>query len=62
MKWVKLNYKKWVAQGKDGKFVIHKSGIFYIAKYFSDEIEFTLPWNRSIKELKKMCEENYYWE
>lgn len=60
MKWVK-NGKTQVAQGEFGKFVISKSGGLYVAKYYGDKY-FTLPLNRSIKKLKEICQENYYWE
>ena len=60
MKWEKQGQIQ-IAQGKYGNFTIQKSGAFYIAKYYGD-INFTLPYKRSIKVLKKMCKENWYWE
>lgn len=61
MKWEKKdNY--WVAQGNEGKFIIRKKSIFYYASYTSKTITFNLPRNTSIKALKQMCQDNFYWE
>lgn len=60
MKWTKDGNKQ-VAKGEYGTFVISKSRGFYIAKYFGEK-NFTFPLNRSIKDLKEICQENYYWE
>ena len=61
MKWEKQD-KIQVAQGKFGKFVIQKSGVYYVAKYYSRERTFTFPYRRSIKRLKELCKDNWYWE
>lgn len=60
MKWEKSG-KKQVAQGKNGKFVIESSRGQYVATYIG-ATRFTMPRKRSIRELKEMCEENFYWE
>ena len=62
MKWEKIG-KIQVARGKIGKFVIEpvRSGL-YKATYSSDYHSFILPFKRSIKDLKTMCQNNHYWE
>jgi len=61
MKWEKKdNY--WLAQGENGKFIIRKQSIFYYAKYVSKTTSFNLPRNTSIKAVKQMCQDNFYWE
>lgn len=61
MKWEKKdNY--WVAKGNDGKFIIRKKSIFYYASYTSQTTTFNLPRNTSIKAVKQMCQDNFYWE
>lgn len=61
MKWEQKG-TQWVAEGEDGRFIISRSKGFYWAKYESSYIVFKLPPNKSIKQLKKMCQENFYWE
>jgi hypothetical protein len=62
MKWEKIG-KIQVAKGKVGKFLIErvKPGV-YKASYSSIYFAFTLPFKKSIKDLKAMCEKNHYWE
>lgn len=60
MKWVKEK-KQWVAVGKFGKFIITQYSKMYYAKY-DGCMAFNLPPNKSIKKVKEMCENNYYWE
>ncbi|MBQ7977384.1 MAG: hypothetical protein IJ301_02140 [Clostridia bacterium] len=60
MKWIKEG-KKQIAQGEDGKFVIEKVRGLYKATYIGN-ITFVLPRHKSIKVVKEMCENNYYWE
>lgn len=61
MKWEKKN-NYWVAQGVDGKFIIKKRSIYYYASYISKDYTFNLPRNTSIKKVKEMCQDNFYWE
>ncbi len=60
MKWQKQG-KMQVAQGEEGKFIIEKVKGYYKAKYIGN-ITFVLPRKRFIKEVKEMCENNFYWE
>ena len=61
MKWEKKdNY--WIVKGDNGKFIIRKKSIFYYASYTSQTTTFNLPRNTSIKAVKQMCQDNFYWE
>jgi len=62
MKWEKVN-KKQIAQGKNGKFIIEQNRGLYYAEYWGNSgAGFKLPRNKSIKKLKQMCQDNWYWE
>lgn len=61
MEWVNKN-GYWLARGNIGKFYIQKKGIYYFATYLSNEKYFQLPKNTDLSLVKKMCEDNYYWE
>ena len=60
MQWTKQG-KYQVAQGKLGRFVIRKAGLYCYAYYYGEK-NFTLPRKRYIKDLKEMCQNNFYWE
>ncbi len=65
MKWVKEANGDWLAQGEKGHFLLWKDknggwkGLYM--HEFGRVVRFRL-WDRSLKLLKKRCEENYYWE
>lgn len=61
MKWIKQGNKQ-VAQGSEGKFVIEYKRGTYRATYYGNDITFNFPWQHSIKKLKEMCQDNFYWE
>lgn len=61
MKWIK-DGSFWIAKGNDGTFKIKKQhGLFY-GKYIGKDKSFNFPPKKSIKELKQIIQENYYWE
>ena len=51
-----------VAQGVEGKFTIERIRGYYRAKYEGVEKTFNFPKQKSIKDMKKLCEDNFYWE
>ena len=53
---------QWVAAGEDGTFIISRSKGLYWARYESSYTVFRLPPNKSIKQVKKICQDNFYWE
>lgn len=63
MEWKQLKSGEWIAEGKDGKFYLYKSGRQWTGYYssYSREKFFRMPFG-SLKLIKKKCEENYYWE
>ncbi len=62
MKWEKTTSIRQRAKGLNGTFYLEKSNGYWYGSYRSKEVAFNLPRNAFIKDLKKMCEENYYWE
>lgn len=64
MKWVLKPDGDWIAQGEKGHFLLWKERIGWKGLYmveFGKVVKFRL-WDKSLKNLKKRCEENYYWE
>ena len=61
MEWVKEK-SLWVAKGKEGTFTIKKQRGVYYGKYVGKEKTFNFPPKKSIKELKEIIQENFYWE
>ena len=64
MKWELLPCGDWIAQGEKGHFLLWKDYVGWKALYMVEVgrvVKFRL-WDRSLKNLKKRCEENYYWE
>ncbi len=65
MKWAKTNRKdEWIAQGEKGHFLVWKDGRWWRALYmveFGRVVKFRFS-DRTVKSIKKRCEENYYWE
>ena len=66
MKWKKEANGDWIAQGEKGHFLLWKLkgrkgwfGLYMVE--FGNVVKFRL-YDKSLKELKKKCEENYYWE
>ena len=51
-----------VAKGKDGTFTIKKQRGFYYGKYVGKQKSFNFPPKKSLRELKELIKENYYWE
>ena len=64
MKWVKQDNGTWIAQGKNGNFLIWKERGMWRGRYLSTDGEkfFKMRPCEKISEMKAMCEENYYWE
>lgn len=65
MKWddkSKKNEVVFVAAGQKGCFLVWKSGRYAYAKYISKEKNFQFPRQKTIETMKKLCEENDYWE
>lgn len=64
MKWIRLENGDWQAQGKEGDFLVFKWGALWKARYRSKDHKklFFFPPRRLLAPLKKMCEENEYWE
>lgn len=52
----------WVAQGKNGKFIIRHYHRHYFCRYEGKNKSFNLPTRAKISELKSLAEENAYWE
>lgn len=52
----------WVAQGKNGKFIIRHYHRHYFCRYESKNKSFNLPTRAKISEIKSLAEENAYWE
>ena len=64
MKWVKQANGFWLAQGKDGNFLVwHERGMWR-GRYLSKDGAkfFRFPARQRISEMKAMCEDNAYWE
>ena len=68
MKWEKLisrsGWETWKAQGKNGHFLLWKDGRIWRGLYMRTKdaaVQFRF-WKHTIKEAKKYCEKNYYWE
>lgn len=66
MQWKKESNGDWIAQGEKGHFLLWKLkgrkgwfGLYMVE--FGNVVKFRL-YDKSLKELKKKCEENYYWE
>ena len=64
MKWVKCNNGDWKAVGERGDFLIWKIRRgFYKARYRSNDKSITfVAALGTIREVKKRCENNFYWE
>lgn len=64
MKWECVANLRWQAKGKHGDFLIWKEGKRWKGRYLSADKtnNFFLPWKKSLKEMKTICEDNYYWE
>lgn len=52
----------WIAQGKNGKFIIRQLHRTYKGRYEGKEKCFNLPPKKKISEMKTLCRENIYWE
>lgn len=52
----------WVAQGRNGKFIIRHYHRHYFCRYEGKNKCFNLPTRAKISELKSLAEENAYWE
>lgn len=64
MKWEKQANGDWLAQGEKGHFLLWKVGRVWKGLYMHElgrVVAFRLM-SHSLAELKKKCEENYYWE
>lgn len=64
MKWEKQANGDWLAQGEKGHFLLWKDKGGWHGLYMVElgrVVKFRL-WDRKLKDLKKRCENNYYWE
>lgn len=62
MKWLRKTSTTVIAQGKEGAFYLENRSGHWYARYIAKEKAFNLPPKRLLKDIKKMCEENFYWE
>lgn len=64
MKWVQVAFCDWEAKGANGDFRVWKDGRVWKGRYRSENKQYTffLPVRKSVKEMKALCEDNYYWE
>ena len=64
MKWNRKANGDWEAIGEDGDFLIWKEGSVWKGRYRSTDHKkhFLLRPRSKIAEIKKACEDNYYWE
>lgn len=51
-----------VAAGRKGSFLLWKSGRYVYAKYIGKENKFQFPRQKTVDAMKKLCEQNDYWE
>lgn len=54
----------WIAQGEKGHFLLWKDGRAWRGLYMHEigkVVKFRF-WANTLREAKKMCEENYHWE
>ena len=64
MKWVKLSNGDWEAKGEKGDFLLWKDGKWWKGRYrhiYCENAKFYV-YAPTLNEIKKKCEENYYWE
>lgn len=64
MKWKKQKNGDWLAQGEKGHFLLWKYGKSWKGLYmheFGRVVGFYF-YGRTLQEIKKKSEENYYWE
>lgn len=64
MKWELKPNGDWIAQGEKGHFLLWKEGRFWKGLYMHEVgnvVRFRL-WCKTLKEIKRICQENYYWE
>lgn len=64
MKWIHNDNGDWVADGEDGDFLVWKEGALWKGRYRSKDhkIHFFLPRQRKLTDMKRLCEDNNYWE
>ena len=64
MKWEQVAFCDWEAKGSEGDFRVWKAGRFWKGRYRSTDKKrlFFLPPQKSVREMKALCEENHYWE
>ena len=64
MEWNQVAFCDWEAKGRFGDFRIWKDGRVWKGRYRSADEQklFFLPVQKSEKAMKKICEENHYWE
>lgn len=64
MKWVQVGFCDWEAKGVNGDFRVWKDGRIWKGRYRSTDKkqQFFLPSKSSVKEMKAVCEDNYFWE
>ena len=64
MKWERDSKDGWIAQGRLGHFLLWKDGRIWKGLYMHEigrVVRFRFM-ARTIKEAKRICEENYHWE
>ena len=63
MEWKILDNGDWQAKGTVGNFLLWKKGKRWTGRYAANKGShfFKLPFG-SLKDLKDICENNYYWE
>lgn len=64
MKWEQVAFCDWEAKGKNGDFRVWKDGRVWKGRYRSESKQYTffLPPQKSVRAMKALCEDNFYWE
>lgn len=64
MQWVQVAFCDWEAKGSEGDFRVWKDGRIWRGRYRSVDHKkhFFLPSRKTEKEMKNLCEDNFFWE
>jgi hypothetical protein len=64
MEWQQVAFCDWEAKGAAGDFRVWKDGRVWKGRYRSENGQYTffLPAQKTVRKMKELCEDNYYWE